>query len=140
SRYSRPALASDSTTCASNGTTAQAANAEITATSGAATYSTGCAAAGVTTSLTSSLNTSAKAWNTPMPTYIGPWRTCIQPSSLRSQTPKKATATITGTAMARIARTSQITTPIAPSESSQSRSGSMRWVMSGFTPGEFMRG
>ena len=45
-----------------------------------------CAFAGRMTSLNNSLNTSAKAWKMPMPTYIGPWRTCIQPISLRSQT------------------------------------------------------
>ena len=42
--------------------------------------------AGWMTSLNSSLNTSANACSTPRPTYIGPWRTCIQPISLRSQT------------------------------------------------------
>src|SRR3546814_6977555 len=65
-------------------------------------YSTRCALVGWMTSLNSSLNTSAKAWNTHRPTYIGPWRTCIQPSSLRSQTTYKATARLTGTAIARI--------------------------------------
>src|SRR3546814_713785 len=86
SRYSRPALAFDSASCASNGTTAHAANAGTSVISGARMYSTRCALVGWMTSLNSSLNTSAKAWNTPRPTYIGPWRTCIQPSSLRSQT------------------------------------------------------
>ena len=86
SRYSRPALAFDSTTCASNGTTAHAAKAGTRATIGASRYSTGWATVGCTTSLNSSLNTSAKAWRMPLPTYIGPWRTCIQPISLRSQT------------------------------------------------------
>src|SRR5690606_40440711 len=109
SRYSRPALALDSTTCASNGTTAQAANAGTRALSGASSYRTGCAWVGLTTSLNSSWKTSAKAWNTPQPTYIGPWRSCIQPISLRSQTTWKATAMITGTAIASTISTSQAT-------------------------------
>ena len=86
SRYSRPALAFDSTIFASNGTTAHAANAGASAINGPRMYMVFCALAGIRTSLNSSLNTSAKAWNMPMPTYIGPWRTCIQPISLRSQT------------------------------------------------------
>src|SRR3546814_3964273 len=40
SRYSRPALAFDSTSCASNGTTAHAANAGTSVISGARMYST----------------------------------------------------------------------------------------------------
>jgi hypothetical protein len=86
SRYSRPALAFDSTSFASNGTTAHAANAGTSATIGARMNSDFCALVGWMTSLNSSLNTSAKAWRMPQPTYIGPWRTCIQPISLRSHT------------------------------------------------------
>src|SRR5690606_19120649 len=86
SRYSRPALALDSTSCASKGITAQAANAGASVISGASRYSALCALLGWITSLDSSLNTSAKACSTPQPTYIGPWRACIQPMSLRSQT------------------------------------------------------
>ena len=86
SRYSRPAFAFDSTTFASKGITAHAAKAGTSVISGARRYRKGCATVGCTTSLNSSLNTSAKAWRMPLPTYIGPWRTCIQPISLRSHT------------------------------------------------------
>ena len=79
-------MAFDSTSFASNGTTAHAANAGTIVINGARMNSVFCAIAGWITSLNSSLNTSAKAWRMPLPTYIGPWRTCIQPISLRSQT------------------------------------------------------
>ncbi|MNI77347.1 hypothetical protein D3C73_1336320 [compost metagenome] len=85
-RYSRPALALDSTICESKGTTDQAAKAGARVISGASRKIALLALLGCRTSLNSSLKTSAKAWKMPMPTYIGPWRTCIQPISLRSQT------------------------------------------------------
>lgn len=86
SKYSRPTLALDNTSFASNGTTDQAANAGARVSSGAMMNIALCELLGCRISLNSNLKTSAKAWKMPMPTYIGPWRTCIQPISLRSQT------------------------------------------------------
>src|SRR5688572_6453593 len=59
SRYNRPALAFDNTAFASNGTTAQAANAGARVSSGASLYRNDSALVGWITSLNSSLNTSA---------------------------------------------------------------------------------
>lgn len=72
SRYSKPTLALDSTSCASNGTTDQAAKAGARVSSGAMMNIALCELLGCTISLNRSLNTSAKAWKMPMPTYIGP--------------------------------------------------------------------
>src|SRR5690606_20668899 len=123
---SRPALALDSTSFASNGTTAQAANAGASVISGASTYSDLCALLGRMTSLNRSLNTSAKACSTPQPTYMGPSRTSIQPISLRSQTPQEATAPNPRTAIAGIFSTIHSATPTGPSEASQSCSGAVQ--------------
>ena len=88
SSTSRPALTSASTTPSSNGITAQAANAGASASTGASWYRKRLALVGTISSLNSILNTSAKAWIQPMPnmppTNCGPWRTCIQPITLRS--------------------------------------------------------
>jgi hypothetical protein len=88
SRASRPALTSASTTPSSKGTTAQAAKAGASASTGASLYRKGLALLGTISSLNSILNTSAKAWIQPMPKmrpmYCGPWRTCIHPITLRS--------------------------------------------------------
>ncbi|MNV82275.1 hypothetical protein D3C71_1760000 [compost metagenome] len=72
SRYSRPALALDSTSCASKGITDQAAKAGPSVISGARMNIALCELLGWMISLNSSLKTSAKAWKMPMPTYIGP--------------------------------------------------------------------
>ena len=63
--YSRPALTLASTTSGPKGTTAQAASAGIRVTTGATTNSTLLASLGTTTSLVSSLNTSAKGCSSP---------------------------------------------------------------------------
>ena len=88
SSTSRPALTLASTTPSSNGMTAQAASAGASASSGASRYRKPLALVGTTSSLNSILKTSAKAWMKPMPMKppmnCGPWRTCIQPMTLRS--------------------------------------------------------
>ena len=84
--YSRPALTLARTTSGPNGTTAQAARAGISVTTGATTNSTLLAWLGTTTSLVSSLNTSANGCSSPLkPTRFGPMRTCMAPIILRSQ-------------------------------------------------------
>src|SRR5690606_2125798 len=98
--YSRPALTSASTTSGPNGTTAHAASAGISVTTGATTNRILLACVGTTTSLVSSLNTSAKGCNRPRkPTRVGPRRTCIAPIILRSQYVRYATHRMMGTAM-----------------------------------------
>src|SRR4051794_14147371 len=121
SRYKRPALMLASTPFSSNGITAHAANAGVSASNGASTNSSLLDFAGIRYSLSNSLNTSANVCSRPAgPTLFGPMRTCIQPSTLRSHHTYSATARITGTAIVRMQATSQISSPGVPMLSSGS--------------------
>ncbi len=81
-RYNSPASALDTTTVGDTGTTAQAANAGIRAIIGASRNRNPLAREGITSSLVSSLNTSAKGCPQPgkkpkMRTRFGPLRNCM---------------------------------------------------------------
>ncbi|CPO05737.1 Uncharacterised protein [Bordetella pertussis] len=68
------------------------------------------AALGTTTSLVSSLNTSANGCSRPLkPTRVGPRRTCIAPIILRSQYVRYATHRMMGTAITTILTSDQTT-------------------------------
>src|SRR5690242_16201462 len=107
SRYSRPASALDTTTVGDSGITAQAANAGTSVITGASQNSVRLAFAGMITSFSSSLTTSANGWPTPgsrpkRRTRFGPRRSCIQPITLRSHSVSNATQMISATVITRI--------------------------------------
>src|SRR6185436_17174073 len=97
STYSSPALTLAITRFGSSGITAQIANAGMSVIIGAIRNSTLFEALGITTSLISSLMTSANGWNRPgnkpkgPATRFGPLRSCIQPMTLRSHSVVNAT-------------------------------------------------
>ncbi len=89
STYSRPASTLAMEKPGTMGITAQVAKAGISVMAGASRNSTLLDFDGTTTSLISSLMTSANGWPKPgnrpnRRTRLGPLRTCIQPMSLRS--------------------------------------------------------
>src|SRR5690625_4367844 len=85
STYSKPTFMSASTQPSLNGMTAQTAKAGTSASNGARMNKVLLAAQGIVIPSLTSLPASARGCSNPqMPTLLGPLRTCIQPSTLRS--------------------------------------------------------
>src|SRR3546814_722653 len=105
-RYRIPTLMSASTSPASNGITAQAIRLRRKVSIGAARKITLFAPDGRMVSLASSFTPSAKGCSRPNgPTTFGPLRSCIAAMTLRSKKVRYATATSSGTTIARTCAT-----------------------------------